>query len=201
MVNVYLAEIPDSMQENAGFGSVQSAAARRLLSLALEGEYPELAGSFRVEKNERGKPFLAGHEDIQISLSHSGTVVACAIAGKAVGVDVEQWKKRTGPERVMRKMHVRERELLESCPLEERERTFYDLWVRKESFLKAVEEGLRLPLDSFCTTGGNAVTKIDQNIREAAYFVRQYRLENIRCSLAVCGEEAVFAEEPVWLRL
>ena len=83
----------------------QSAAARRLLMRALEKEYPELAGTFRVEKDERGKPFLKGHEEICISISHSGRLAACAIGAKTVGVDVEQRRSRLNQEWIARRFH------------------------------------------------------------------------------------------------
>lgn len=189
----------------------QSAAARRLLMRALEKEYPELAGTFRVEKDERGKPFLKGHEEICISISHSGRLAACAIGAKTVGVDVEQRRSRLNQERIARRFHPGEQKVLAAEPEDMKERAFYDLWVRKESFLKAVGEGLRLRLDSFCTVeevetaqsseGGGAVIRVSQNIRREACYIRQYELEGGEYSLAACSEEADFAEYPEWILL
>ena len=81
----------------------------------------------------------------------------------------------------------------------------------KESFLKAVGEGLRLRLDSFCTVeeaetaqsseGGGAVIRVSQNIRREACYIRQYELEGGEYSLAACSEEADFAEYPEWILL
>lgn len=232
MVRIYLAEIPEpeKAEESAGESGgrrarSQSAAARRLLMAALEKEYPELAGTFRVDKDERGKPFLRGHEEICISISHSGRLAACAVGKKPVGVDAEQRRSRPGRERIARRFHPEEFKRLESEPEEEKEKAFYDLWVRKESFLKAVGEGLRLRLDSFCTVeetdasglgktdspgvketdepeasaGSRTVIRVSQNIRKEAYYIRQYELEGGQYSLAVCSEEADFAEHPEWL--
>ena len=186
----------------------QSAAARRLLMRALEKEYPELAGTFRVEKDERGKPFLKGHEEICISISHSGRLAACAIGAKTVGVDVEQRRSRLNQERIARRFHPGEQKVLAAEPEDMKERAFYDLWVRKESFLKATGEGLRLALDSFCAVGDELWTcglysgtaeRVRQNSGDSAYFIRQYELAGGRYSLAVCSEETDFVEEPVWL--
>lgn len=215
MVRVYLTEITE-ISEAEGKGAAyacerQSAAARRLLMLALEKEYPESAGAFRTEqvvKDERGKPYLAGYPDIHISLSHSGRLAACAVGKKPVGVDVELRKMRQNRERVARKLHAAEQEWLAARAEEEQEKAFYDLWVRKESFLKATGEGLRLALDSFCTVGDELWTcglysgtaeRVRQNFGDSAYFIRQYELAGGRYSLAVCSEETDFVEEPVWL--
>lgn len=215
MVRVYLTEIPDwavEVRPPASRGAAhgrQSAAAHRLLELALEREYPELAGTFQMEKDGRGKPFLRGHREIGISISHSGALAVCAIGAKALGVDVEQWKPRPNLNRLMRKFHSREREWLETKPPEVREEAFYDLWVRKESYLKALGEGLRLPLSSFCAAAGeeerdtgmpDAVSAV-QSAAGKTYFIRQYKLENQKYSLAVCSEEPDFAEMPLWLPL
>ena len=72
---------------------------------------------------------------------------------------------------------------------EDKIKLFYDIWVRKESFLKAVGTGLLLPLDSFL-----AADCVIQDVREKEYFIRQYRMEE-GCSLAVCAAEASFAAE------
>lgn len=210
MVRVYLARIEGGEQlRGRSAHAFQSAAARRLLQWALERDCPELAGDFRVEKDDRGKPYLPGHENIHISLSHSGSLAACAVAGRAVGVDVEQRKERTASERVSRRFHEREQRWLERQPDEEQKKAFYDLWVRKESFLKAVGEGLRLPLRGFCTLGGEECpelyaggpVRVLQDLRPETYFIRQYEVKGGEYSLAVCSEEAVFCGEPVTAEL
>ncbi len=201
MVKIYLARIPKSQGERESSARAGSAAVRSLLLLALKKEYPGTARSFRLEKDGRGRPFLAGWEELHISLSQSGEFVACALADRPVGVDVEQWRKGKSPERVMRRLHIKEREILRSCSEKEREQAFYGLWVRKESFLKAMGEGLRLPLDSFCTAGEAGIVKVEQTLKEAAYYVREYELEGRAYSLAACSEETDFAEEPLWLEL
>lgn len=215
MVRVYLAKLPrlgaagGSGQKRRGQKErheEQSAMARRLLMLALEREYPEFQGSFEVEKDERGKPFLRGHEHIHISLSHSGALTACAIADSPVGVDVEQRKDRPGQERIARRLHEEEQRWLAARSSEERQRAFYDLWVRKESFMKAVGEGLRLPLNSFCTVeadglDGGCAVRVKQSVRGETYFLRQYELEGGDYSLAVCAQAMEFAPEPAWISL
>lgn len=59
-----------------------------LLRLVLEraGVPPEQQ---RFSAAPLGKPQLAGHPELQFSLSHSGCWAVCALAGTPVGVDVE----------------------------------------------------------------------------------------------------------------
>ena len=219
MVRVYLAEIPEEEAKTpAEAHARQSAAARRLLALALRRDYPEAAKALPIEKDEKGRPYLAGHEEIQISLSHSGSLAACAVGSRPVGVDVERWRKQVNRERIARRLHERERSWLEAqlekAQTEEaREGAFFDLWVRKESFLKATGEGLRLRLDSFCTVEeetcpdpscgerDGAPVRVRQHYSSAAFFIRQYDLGERGCSLAVCTQEEESAAEPVWISL
>ena len=141
-------------------GENPSVAARRLLASALETAYGIPAASCLVEKDEKGKPCLAGRPDLHISISHSGPYAACAFGDKPVGIDIEMWRTHPKWQRIVDKMHPREREAMTrlcggtiSRDTAEPVRQFCDLWVRKESFLKAVGEGLRLSLDAFDTTG------------------------------------------------
>ena len=60
MVRVYLAEIPEEEAKTpAEAHARQSAAARRLLALALRRDYPEAAKALPIEKDEKGRPYLA----------------------------------------------------------------------------------------------------------------------------------------------
>lgn len=224
MVRVYLAEIKE-YGENQGMPKErekrennpgrrqerQSAAAHCLLFKALEKEFPGQAGTFCLEKDERGKPYLSGHEEIYISISHSGGLAACAVADSPVGVDLEERKERPGQARILRKFHVGEREWLEVQPEKEQTEAFYDLWVRKESFLKAAGEGLRLRLDSFCTAGSRPGERqnlydgraalVAQTLYPETYYIRQYALDGGEYSLAACSQEKDFAGGPVWISL
>lgn len=215
MVRVYLADIGEehlksALEKGVLAHALQSQAARRLLLEALEGEYPTLAGSFRIEKDSRGKPYLPGHEKIHISIAHSGRLAACAIADRAVGVDVEFRRERPGCARISRRLHKREQEWLLRQPKEEQEKAFYDLWVRKESFMKAAGEGLRMGLDSFCTVdrleGEDSLysgrpLEVSQDYSPAAYYIWQYEAGDGSYSLAACSEDAVFEKEAVFLAI
>lgn len=186
-----------------GEGQDPSEAARELLVSALENEYGIPAAEVRIEKDEKGKPYLEGYSDLYISISHSGPYIACAFGDKPVGVDTEMWKAHPKWRRIVDKMHLREREAFDracgwaaSEEAEEPVEAFCDLWVRKESFLKAIGEGLRIPLYAFDTTE----ERVRQELRKEPYFIRNYRVEKEPVSIAVCaGEEKLPLDLSMWV--
>ena len=185
-----------------GEGQDPSEAARELLVSALENEYGIPAAEVRIEKDEKGKPYLEGYSDLYISISHSGPYIACAFGDKPVGVDTEMWKAHPKWRRIVDKMHLREREAFDracggaASEEEEPVEAFCDLWVRKESFLKAIGEGLRIPLYAFDTTE----ERVRQELRKEPYFIRNYRVEKEPVSIAVCaGEEKLPLDLSMWV--
>ena len=186
-----------------GEGQDPSEAARELLVSALENEYGIPAAEVRIEKDEKGKPYLEGYSDLYISISHSGPYIACAFGDKPVGVDTEMWKAHPKWRRIVDKMHLREREAFDracggaaSEEAEEPVEAFCDLWVRKESFLKAIGEGLRIPLYAFDTTE----ERVRQELRKEPYFIRNYRVEKEPVRIAVCaGEEKLPLDLSMWV--
>ena len=186
-----------------GEGQDPSEAARELLVSALENEYGIPAAEVRIEKDKKGKPYLEGYSDQYISISHSGPYIACAFGDKPVGVDTEMWKAHSKWRRIVDKMHLREREAFDracggaaSEEAEEPVEAFCDLWVRKESFLKAIGEGLRIPLYAFDTTE----ERVRQELRKEPYFIRNYRVEKEPVSIAVCaGEEKLPLDLSMWV--
>ena len=186
-----------------GEGQDPSEVARELLVSALENEYGIPAAEVRIEKDEKGKPYLEGYSDLYISISHSGPYIACAFGDKPVGVDTEMWEAHPKWRRIVDKMHLREREAFDracggaaSEEAEEPVEAFCDLWVRKESFLKAIGEGLRIPLYAFDTTE----ERVRQELRKEPYFIRNYRVEKEPVSIAVCaGEEKLPLDLSMWV--
>ncbi len=101
-----------------------------------------------------GKPVIEGGIEgggIEHSVAHSGDLVAVAVAGAPVGVDVEQSDGRPrplggdgDPEALARLMlSAAERATLAAVPPAGRARAFLVAWTRKEAVTKATGDGLR----------------------------------------------------------
>jgi phosphopantetheinyl transferase len=88
------------------------------------------------------------------NISHSGGHVVCAVCDEPVGIDVEVVKP-IDMNIANRFFSEDERERIFSGPEDERGRLglFYDVWTRKESFIKMTGEGLSRPLKAFSVFG------------------------------------------------
>jgi 4'-phosphopantetheinyl transferase len=111
----------------------------------------EDAAAVKLRVHEKGKPYLADHPDIRFNLSHSGRYALVAVAhGLEVGVDIERIRGERPTvdiaERFFAPAEVRE---LMETPEDRRVPAFFACWSRKEAYIKARGEGLRIPLDSF----------------------------------------------------
>lgn len=122
---------------------------RQLLSRCLQ--IPPADIEFEYAKH--GKPFLASRHgsDISFNLSHSRDLALFVLTrGVEVGIDVEyiqpDFSDLAIPERFFT---PREAAMLRAVPEARQPETFFELWVRKEAYVKARRLGLSLPLDSF----------------------------------------------------
>lgn len=173
-------------------------AVRQLLLSGLEEAYGLHFSADRIVKDEKGKPYLSGYPEFFVSLSHSGDYIACALGDNPVGIDIEVWKTHSRWQKIVEKMHPREQEKLRaicgggiSAETVEPVADFCDLWVRKESFLKAIGEGLRLPLAAFDTTE----EEVGQSLREGSWYLKSRKLLTEGLSIGICTlgyEELVF---------
>ena len=110
------------------------------------------AGEIRFDYGPKGKPALTGAgTPLEFSVSHRADLAVIAVTeGRRVGVDVE----RVGPVEDAEKLAARffsadEQASLRAVRAEDRDEAFFACWTRKEAFVKALGEGLSMPLDSF----------------------------------------------------
>lgn len=107
----------------------------------------------RFEVGPHGRPELSWPERqpaLRFNLSHTRGMVACAVAlAQDIGVDVEQVERRLDVHALARSVFSEEeRADLEALPPEAQRGRFFELWTLKEAYIKAVGQGLALPLRS-----------------------------------------------------
>jgi 4'-phosphopantetheinyl transferase len=100
-----------------------------------------------------GKPVLTNpqHQDLQFNLSHShGMAVFAFGRGRRVGIDVELAREMKDADNIVQRYFSPEEiTAYQALPAETRLSGFFNGWVRKEAFVKALGEGLGHPLAAF----------------------------------------------------
>jgi len=97
-----------------------------------------------------GKPALARHQ-LQFNLSHSGDYTAYAFACDCeIGIDIEEVRSIPEADAIAARIFSRsEQDAYAALPADARSLGFFGCWTRKEAVVKALGEGLRMPLDQF----------------------------------------------------
>lgn len=133
-----------------------------------------------------GKPFLSMAAPFYFNCSHSGRFVLCAVAENAVGCDIEMIQEADMDVAAL-VFSGEERQFLREASREERRLLFYRLWTRKESYIKAIGEGLTGTLHKFSV--------LDEMVTGAnSWFIRSY--EGIAdYQIAVCGKRNSFPDD------
>lgn len=123
---------------------------------ALLGHYLGVEpGGVRFAYGPRGKPRLAFPEAaLQFNLAHSGKFAVYAFAvGCELGVDVEEIRPQHDQhdqEGIVRRFFAPEEcEDWLAFDVSQRDEAFFRGWTRKEAYIKALGDGLSMPLDSF----------------------------------------------------
>jgi len=103
---------------------------------------------------QKGKPALRGMSPVRFNVSHSADMAVYAFTlGCELGVDVERLRELAELESIASRFFcaAETSELLSLSP-ELRGVAFFRCWTRKEAYIKAVGDGLSIPLDRFQVT-------------------------------------------------
>src|SRR5207248_1406414 len=114
------------------------------------------AGDIAFDYGPSKKPKLAHHTrseatPFSFNVSHSGDLALIAFASLPdVGIDVEAIRPDFATSEIAERFFSPgEVENLLALPVPEQTEAFFQCWTRKEAYIKAVGEGLSIPLDSF----------------------------------------------------
>ena len=115
--------------------------ARAALRLLL-GKYAQRPpASLVFEAGANKKPMLCDAMGLHYNVSHAGNWVLIAIAGTEVGIDVEKVDAQFAFQDILgTSFSPPERAFIEEGPASEH--LFYQLWTRKEAFVKATAQGI-----------------------------------------------------------
>lgn len=135
----------------------------------------------------KGKPELAGRLEetgIRFNLSHSSGLALLAVTqGLTVGVDIEWIKHDFATNDIAEKFFsATEVHALRSLPAGQQTEAFFSCWTRKEAYIKALGEGLSVPLESFTVAFAPGVPAALLQVRVAPTEVERWSMYNIEVS-------------------
>lgn len=123
---------------------------RHLLAAYLHRSPADLQFAYRP----RGKPYLLlkpSDPPISFNISHAhGTALLAFSLGRELGVDLERIRPDIASEEIASRYFApAELAELQSLPASQRAEAFFLCWTRKEAYIKALGDGLQIPLASF----------------------------------------------------
>ncbi len=110
------------------------------------------------KKGDKGKPYIITSDSdkvaLQFNLSHTQNVALLALSSDLeLGVDIEHTARKTDWQGISRRFFTdTEQAALLSLTEKEQEEAFYDLWTRKEAYMKVIGSGLALAPTQFSLT-------------------------------------------------
>jgi 4'-phosphopantetheinyl transferase len=130
------------------------ASSRSLLRILLAGYLATDPAKVNFSYSKNGKPSLGpAHEgsNVKFNISHSGGITLLAFTrGREIGVDVEQVRSDFDVQAIARRFFSpKEQRQLADLPAEKSVDAFFRCWTRKEAYIKAIGDGLSLPLNQF----------------------------------------------------
>ena len=125
---------------------VVSQGALRMLMSRYLGISPDL---IELGRRKKGKPYSIDNPNLNFNISNSGKTAVIAFSyDSEIGIDIEQMRHLPDlDELINRNFTSREIKFI-TAKTEDKERRFFRFWTVKESYLKAIGEGMRLTPDN-----------------------------------------------------
>lgn len=134
---------------------------------------------------KNGKPKILKDENFHFNVSHSGEYVLLAVSPLPVGADIEQIRESL-PKGLQRILSEEEMKILECLSEQEKNSFFFQLWTRKESYVKCL--GQRIFTNPFL------LSMVEKGILCNRYkdcFFHSYDLEGY--SISLCSFDKIFS--------
>ena len=142
--------------------------------------------------NAHNKPCLASHPDLHFNISHAGDWIVSAHHHLPIGIDVEQIRP-IDLSIAQRFFTSSEYKDIMLQPSDLKFNRFYQFWTLKESFIKAMGQGLALSLNDFSFEIMNGRTTFKTDLEHPNFKFKCYSLSK-DYQLAVCAETCQFPD-------
>ncbi len=102
-------------------------------------------------KNKNGKPFLLNYPKFHFNISHTRNAIVVAFLNSEIGIDIESIKPL---DLKIAKRFFTSSEYNYVISHDNPNYAFYEIWTKKEAYIKYIGSGLSTPLRSFDVTYG-----------------------------------------------
>ena len=123
---------------------IESLLAALLVRYAIRKDLSLTNDAITIFHNEYGKPYLTGYPDYHFSVSHSGRFIAFVSDNAPIGIDIQNMEQLKKP--ISGHFFTEnENSYISSNGLQ----GFYEVWTRKEAYVKMLGTGFSTPISSF----------------------------------------------------
>jgi len=136
-----------------------------------------------LARTSRGKPYFPAQPGLHFSVSHSGTLWACAFAASEIGLDVQEVRPVRAAALAARYCHAEEQAWLAAHG--NTDEAFARLWAAKESVVKQRGTGIDHTFAEFSVAKGDGLRE-----RVGALWLRHWDVRD-GVAACVCTEESV----------
>jgi len=153
---------------------VSHAACRQILG----GYTNTSAKQISYNKNDHGKPALDHENPVYFNLTHSHDLAILAISKYSeIGVDVEYFKNKASWKKIAQRFFTEtEVSYLQNQPEDMQENLFFQIWTRKEAYIKAIGTGLSTSLSSFDATTSKTIKPLNSTKSKAIWYQEDLNL-------------------------
>jgi len=153
--------------------------------------------AIRFGSTGNGKPQLADGSEIHFNLSHTeGTAALVVARQRRVGIDVEKIRSNLNPvELAARFFSPEECEWLRSQPASQQLAAFFSCWTAKESYIKAVGEGLSMELSGFAIIPKTGNARLQLQIYRQPEESKKWLIWGLELKAGMCAAIAAEADD------
>ena len=152
-------------------------AARGMLRKILSRYTRKNPQDLKFQYNQNGKPELVDSQ-IYFNLSHSQDLALCAVALNPVGIDLEKIKDNLNHLKLAQEyFSEKEYNCILNLPQEQQKKAFYQIWTRKEAYVKAKGSSLSKSLSRDLDTPGWFITDLNIDSYATALAIESKKIE------------------------
>lgn len=111
-----------------------------------------------------GKPFVLNFPEFHYNISHTRNAIAVALSCKDVGIDIE--RILNNQQKIATRCFTADEYKYIYGEQSYQDRRFYEIWTKKEAYIKCVGKGLTMQLNSFNVLDSNSEFKCYSFLRD-----------------------------------